>query len=233
MVAAGAGRLLRMIRKLVRLVLLLLVLVVGYLAVTAVQVWLTSRHSEARSTQAIVVMGAAQYNGVPSPDLAARLQEADLLWRRHLAPLVVVTGSKEVGDAFTEAEASDRWLVARGVPGRAIVEVGGDDSWANLSDAANALHARGDDRVLVVTDGFHEDRSLAIATNVGLTAWPVPTTTSPITGWSKVPYFAKETLGVALGRIVGYQRLHRLGSPVLRQSSLVPVAIWRGVPGGG
>jgi len=208
----AAGRLLRSLHRILRLVLLFLALIIGYLAVTAVQVWLTSRHSEARAAQAAVVMGAAQYDGVPSPDLAGRLRQADDLWRRHLVPLVVVTGYKEPGDQFTEAQASEIWLVAHGVPAGAIVEVGGDDSWANLSDAAGALDERGLDRVLIVTDGFHEDRSLAIATNVGLKAWPVPASASPITGWSTVPYFAKETLGVALGRIIGYQRLHTLGS---------------------
>ncbi len=219
MVAVAAGRLVRLLHRLLRVILVMFALVVGYLAVTAVQVWLTSRHSDARVAQAAVVMGAAQYDGVPSPDLAGRLQEVDDLWRRHLVPLVVVTGSKEPGDQYTEAQASEIWLVAHGVPAGAIVEVGGDDSWANLSDAAAALDERGLDRVLIVTDGFHEDRSLAIATNVGLTAWPVPASDSPITGWSTVPYFAKETLGVALGRIIGYQRLHTLGSPVVGTGS--------------
>ena len=210
-VVVAVRRLLRLVRAILRPIFLLLLLVVGYLAVTAGQVWLTSRHTDPRPAQAVVVMGAAQYNGVPSPDLAARLQEAVDLWRRGLVPLVVVTGSKQPGDQYTEAQASGTWLAARGVPAGAIVEVGGDDSWANLSDAAAALRARHLDQVLIVTDAFHEDRSLAIATNVGLKAWPVPTTTSPITGLSTVPYFAKETVGVALGRIVGYQRLHRLG----------------------
>ena len=66
-------------------------------------------------------------------------------------------------------------------------------------------------KVLIVTDGFHEDRSLAIASNVGLMAWPSPATNSPIKGWATFPYYAKETVGVALGRIIGYSRLHRLG----------------------
>ncbi len=218
-VAVAAGRLVRLLHRLVRIILVLIALAVGYLAVTAVQVWLTSRHSEAGIAQAVVVMGAAQYDGVPSPDLAARLRQADDLWRRNLVPLVVVTGYKEVGDQYTEAQASEVWLVAHGVPAGAIVEVGGDDSWANLTDAAAALDARGLDRVLIVTDGFHEDRSLAIATDVGLKARPVPASDSPITGWSTVPYFAKETLGVALGRIIGYQRLHTLGSPVVGTGS--------------
>jgi len=187
-------------------------LFVVYLAVTAVQVWLTSRHSEPRKADAIVVMGAAQYNGVPSPDLEARLREAESLWRRQFAPIVVVTGYKEPRDRYTEAQASSTWLTAHGLPADAIVQVGGNDSWANLSEAAAKLHGRGLRNVLIVTDGFHEDRSLAIATDVGLEAWPVPAANSPISGWSAVPYFAKETLGVAVGRVVGYSRLHDLGS---------------------
>jgi uncharacterized SAM-binding protein YcdF (DUF218 family) len=186
--------------------------VVVYVAVTAVQVWLTSRRSEPVPAQAIVVMGAAQYNGVPSPDLAARLRQARDLYRRGLAPLVVATGSKEHGDRFTESQSSAMWLEDHGVPAAAVSEVGGNDSWANLADAASLLHRRGERRVLVVTDGFHEARSLAIASDVGLEAWPVPAAGSPISGWSTVPYFAKETIGVALGRIIGFSHLHRFDS---------------------
>ncbi len=193
-----------------KLLLGLVVLVVGYLAVTAVQVWLTSRHSDPRRAQAAVVMGAAQYNGLPSPDLKARLEVAEGLWKRHLVPLVVVTGYKEQGDRYTEAEASSTWLANHGLPAHDIVQAGGNDSWANLSDAANALRARDLNEVLLVTDGFHEDRSLAIASGLGLKVWPVPATDSPIKGWSAVPYFAKETLGVGLGRLFGYSRLHDL-----------------------
>ncbi|MGD0322027.1 MAG: YdcF family protein [Acidimicrobiales bacterium] len=193
-----------------RALVITVVLLAGYVVVTAVQVWLTSRRSDARPAEAVVVMGAAQYDGVPSPDLAARLGEAESLLRRHLAPIVVVTGYKEPGDRYTEAQASGTWLVDHGLAANEIVEVGGSDSWANLSDTANVLHRRGLDKVLIVTDGFHEDRSLAIATDVGLQAWPAPVGDSPISGWSSVPYFAKETLGVAVGRVVGYSRLHDL-----------------------
>ncbi len=193
-----------------RLVLLAIV-IGGYFAFTGAQVWLTSRHHDARPVQAVVVMGAAQYDGVPSPDLVARLQEASDLWKRRLATTMVVTGSKKAGDKFTEAHASAAWLEQHGVPTDAIIEVGGNDSWTNLSLAATALHQRGLTKVLIVTDGFHEDRSLAIASNVRLQAWPAPTTNSPIKGWATVPYYAKETVGVALGRIIGYSRLHRLG----------------------
>ena len=83
---------------------------------TAVQVWLTGRRYEPRAAGAIVVMGAAQYNGVPSPDLAARLDQAVILWRDRYATDIMVTGSKEPGDRYTEAEASARYLTAAGRP---------------------------------------------------------------------------------------------------------------------
>jgi len=201
-------------RWVLRLCLLVLAVVVLYFGVTAVQVWLTSRREDVRPASAILVMGAAQYDGVPSPDLAARLHQALLLWRAHEAPVIVVTGSKEPGDTYTEAESGAAYLEHAGVPGSDVLQAGGRDSWGNVADAAPALRARHDRTLLVVTDPFHEDRSMAIASELGFTPFPAPTRTSPITGWSTLPYFAKETVGVGIGRIIGYQNLDRLHSLV-------------------
>jgi uncharacterized SAM-binding protein YcdF (DUF218 family) len=202
----------RLLRFILRMVLLVVILILLYLIVTGVQVWLTSRRYQPHRAGAIVVMGAAQYNGVPSPDLRSRLDEAELLWRQRYATVVMVTGSKEKGDRFTEAEASATYLEAQGIPAADILEAGGSDSWKNLALAAPALKARGDTTVLMVTDPFHEMRSLAIASSLGLTASPTPTRTSPITGAASIPYFAKETVGVALGRIIGFDHLGDLHS---------------------
>jgi uncharacterized SAM-binding protein YcdF (DUF218 family) len=199
------------LRLVFKILFLLVLAVVVYFVVTLVQVWLTSRHYDPRPAQAIVVMGAAQYDGVPSPDLRARLNEALLLFHQGDAGVVAVTGSKEKGDQFTEAEAGARYLETKGVPSTAIVEAGGDDTWQSLSDVAPMLKGRGDTKILMVTDPFHEDRSMAIASGLGLTPYPTPTQTSPITGWATVPYFLKEAVGVSLGRVVGYQHLHALG----------------------
>src|ERR1700694_1060304 len=87
-----------------------------YLTVTYVQVWLASRKDEARPAQAIIVLGSAQYNGTPSPDLQARLDHAYDLWKRGLAPTVVVTGGRQTGDRFTEATAAANYLVKHSVP---------------------------------------------------------------------------------------------------------------------
>ena len=198
-------------RLVLRILMIVVAVVVVYFAVTAIQVWLTSRQYDPRPAQAIVVMGAAQYNGVPSPDLKARLNQADALYTHGYAQTIMLTGYKEQGDHFTESEAGARYLERLGVPASAMIQVGGDDSWQNLADAASELRRRGDTSVLVVTDPFHEDRSMAIATAVGLTPSPTPTRSSPISGWSAMPYFAKETFGVGMGRIIGYSNLHALG----------------------
>jgi uncharacterized SAM-binding protein YcdF (DUF218 family) len=189
---------------------LVVTLVLVYFAVTLVQVWLTSREYDPHPAQAIVVMGAAQYNGVPSPDLKARLDEALVLFHAGDAHLIVVTGSKEKGDVYTEAEAESHYLESQGVPVDDILEAGGNDSYRNISDAAPLLKARGISTVLVTTDPFHEDRSMAISSGLGLTPSPTPTKTSPIKGWSTVPYFLKEAVGVGLGRIVGFNHLEWL-----------------------
>ena len=193
-----------------RLVTLLAAALAVYLAVTAVQVWRTGQRYEPRAAGAIVVMGAAQYDGVPSPDLRARLDQAALLWHQHYATSVMVTGSKEPGDLYTEAQASARYLVSVGIPASDILQAGGRNSWDNLAEAAPTLLARGEQTVLVVTDRFHEARSLAIASSVGLTPYPTPAQHSPIHGFGAVPYYAKETVGVAVGRVIGFDNLDHL-----------------------
>jgi len=198
------------LHPILRLVVFLVLAILAYLVVTGVQVWLTSREYAPRHAGAIVVMGAAQYDGVPSPDLQSRLEEALLLYRKGFAPLIVVTGYKETGDQFTEAEAGGTFLKQHGVPSSAVAEVGGTDSYQNLADADPVLRARGDSTVLIATDPFHEDRSMAIASGLGLTPFPTPTRTSPIKGFSTVPYFLKEAIAVGTGRIIGYRELSRL-----------------------
>ena len=147
---------------------------------------------------------------MPSPDLLARLQDADALYKRHLAPLVIATGAKEPGDNFTEAYTEASWLAQHGVPMDEVHQVGGRTTWQSLSAAAAFLKSKGFHQVLIVTDGFHEDRCLAISSELGLQAEPVPATNSPIKGWSTFPYFMKEAAAVAIGRVIGYSHLEWL-----------------------
>lgn len=178
-----------------------------YVVVTFLQVWLASRLDQARPVQAIIVLGAAQYDGRPSPVLAARLDHALVLWRRHLAAVVVVTGGKEPGDRFTEATASANYLEARGVPDASILrEVAGRDSWESLAASATFLHQRGISQVLLVSDPFHDKRLQEIAADVGLKGYVSPTRTSPIRGAAVLPYFGRETVAVSVGRLIGFRR---------------------------
>jgi uncharacterized SAM-binding protein YcdF (DUF218 family) len=196
------------VRRVVGAVLTVVVLIVVYLGATFVEVWLASRRDQARPVQAIVVLGAAQYNGRPSPVLRARLDHAYDLWHEGLAKVVVVTGGREPGDRFTEATASANYLDSKGVPdGEVLRETGGRNSWESLAASAAFLKQRGLHTVLLVSDPFHNERISLMADELGLHPYVSPTRTSPIRGADRVPYFAKETVEVAIGRVIGFRHL--------------------------
>lgn len=204
-----------MLRWSVRIVLLTILALSAYLAVTFVQVWQVSRQDHARPAQAIIVFGAAQYGGKPSPVLRARLDHAAALYKRGLARTVVVTGGRQPGDKSTEATASAQYLARRGVPDSDILrEVNGRTSWQSLAASAVILKQRGLMRVILVSDGFHALRVRVMADELGLTAFTSPSTASPIRGSGKLPYFVKETVAVAVGRVVGFRRMAGIDSRV-------------------
>ena len=182
-----------------------------YYLVSLVQVWTTGRADDDGPVDAIVVMGAAQYDGRPSPQLAARLDHVVDLWPQGVAPLVVVTGGNIPGDRFTEAEASAAYLAERGIPLDALVlENDGSTSYESLEAAADLLEARGLDEVLIVTDPYHALRSRLIAEEVGLDATVSSTDTSVVTGGESLRRHLKEAGGVAIGRVIGFERLARI-----------------------
>jgi uncharacterized SAM-binding protein YcdF (DUF218 family) len=188
--------------------LALMLLAISYYAVTLYQVHSTGRSDQARPVDAIVVMGAAQYDGRPSPQLAARLDHAADLWSVGIAKVMVVTGGNQPGDRFTEAEASANYLIERGVPADAILqESRGHSSYASLDGVATLLHQRGLFRVLLVSDPFHSLRSRLIAQELGLVAYVSPTRTSPVRGNAETAKEMEEAGGIALGRIIGFKRL--------------------------
>ncbi len=139
-----------------------------YLAVTFAQVYGAARRDGAEPAQAIVVFGTAQYDGEPSPVLAARLDHAIDLYERDLAPVVVVTGGNQPGDRFTEAAASANYLLERGIPDEDVLrEVSGTSSWQSLAAVAAFLEDRDINEVLLVSDPFHSLRISAMADGTG------------------------------------------------------------------
>ena len=161
------------------------------------RVWWVSRLDQLEPADAIVVLGAAQYNGRPSPVLKARLDHALELYRRGLAPAIVVTGGIGPGDRMSEATVGDRYLRARGVPDSAIVvRPDGRTTEESMRSVADWMEDREADRVLLVSDPFHMARLRLEARRARLVAFTSPTRTSPITAGSRAElgYFAWEAL---------------------------------------
>ncbi len=177
-----------------------------YVGVTFIQVWRTSMADEARPVDAIVVLGAAQYDGRPSPVLEARLQHALDLWEQGLADVIVTTGSNQEGDRFTEGFAGYEYLRNRGVPDdRLLVVVDGSDTWEQFTATAAVLRERDRSSVLIVSDPYHSYRAERIADDVGLEAYASPTDTG-----SSFRQLARETAAVSVGRLIGFRRVSNL-----------------------
>jgi uncharacterized SAM-binding protein YcdF (DUF218 family) len=136
---------------------------------------------EREPADAIVVLGAAQYNGRPSPVLRARLDHALELWNERLASAIVVTGGVGRGDTESEADVGRRYLLARQVPDSAlIVQPQGRSTEASMRAVAAWLGNRGRRRAILVSDPFHMLRLRLEARRNGLEAYTSPTDSSPI-----------------------------------------------------
>src|SRR4051794_1502524 len=168
--------------KLIRRILTVVVILsfgLWLLSAAAVLVW--SSRDEARPAQAIVVLGAAQYAGRPSPVLRARLDHALDLWDRHLASLLILTGGTGTGDTTSEAAVGRIYARKHGVPDTAIlVENEGRTTSESMRAVAGMLEVRGLQSALLVSDPFHMWRLRILARRFGITPYTSPTQTSPI-----------------------------------------------------
>ncbi len=188
---------------LVRLLGVGALVVVAYLGVIAVQVVTSANADEPTEVDAIVVLGAAQYDGTPSPALQGRLDHALELFDQGLAPQIVLTGSKQPDDRFTEAFAGYRYLAERGVPAESLTIVDdGESTYESLAAARRVLRDQGADRVLLVSDSYHNRRLQGIARELGMEPFVASTSGSPSVG-----QVIGETGRVAVGEVVGYRRL--------------------------
>ena len=152
-----------------------------YLAATLGALWWQGTRDERRPVEAILVLGAAQWNGLPSPVLQARLDHAIELYQSGYAPRLIVTGGVGDGDEYSEAAVSATYLLAHGIPAEAILaEERGRSSLESLRGAASVLGNVGLSRVLLVSDPPHMLRILRIARSLGLEAYGSPASDSPI-----------------------------------------------------
>ncbi len=172
-------------------------------AVTAAQVGLAARRTVEGRVDAIVVMGAAQYDGEPSGALRGRLEHAAALYADGVAPIVVVTGGNQPGDRTTEGMTGFVVLRDLGLPEEAIlVENTSTNTWEQLSATAAILLGRGLDEVVLVSDPYHNLRLLEVADEVGLVAQVDATDAS----WGRSEW-VRETGAVLVGRVIGFRRL--------------------------
>lgn len=177
-------------------------LIVGGAALRVVQIGGTDERGAA---DAIVVLGAAQYNGDPSPVFRARLDHAADLYRAGVAPRILTIGGGQTGDRTTEGAAGAAYLAAGGIDESALTAVGsGDDTLASLRAAEPLLTERGWRSVVLVTDPWHAARAALMARDIGLTVQVSPVQQGPSVQDGVEPrYVLRETLGVLFYRLTG------------------------------
>jgi len=194
---------------------LLVVLAIGclftvWVASVAAQVWWVGRTDQRTPVDAIVVLGASQYDGTPSPVLAWRLTHAKTLYEAGVAPVVVTVGGKMPGDRFTEGGSGKDYLAAHGVPRTALVAVPtGRDTWHSMEAVAALATARGWDSVVIVTDPWHAFRCREMAQSLGLTATTSPVHSGPVvqSRAEELRYIGRETAAYVWWRLTGGRAL--------------------------
>jgi len=157
---------------------LAIVLVAGY---ATFRVWTQGERDERRPADAIVVLGAAQYDGRPSPLFRARLDHAVELYRAGIAPRLVLTGGKASGDRTTEAASARDYAILQGVAPEAILmDENSRTTLESIRAVGTLLRANDLDDAVFVSDRPHMLRVLRMAADDGIEAWGSPTATSPI-----------------------------------------------------
>jgi uncharacterized SAM-binding protein YcdF (DUF218 family) len=191
-------------RSYLRMTAVIIAVVLVAWVISMAMVERAGRRDDAQKADAIVVLGAAQYVGRPSPVLRARVDHAISLWKRGLAPTLILTGGTGVGDTTSEAAVARKYAMSRGVPDRAIVvEIKGRTTSESMRAVARIMDDREQTSVILVSDPFHMLRLSILARRFGLEPYTSPTPTSPITSnreehWK---YMVSESVKVPLAYI--------------------------------
>ncbi|MCB1027358.1 MAG: YdcF family protein [Microthrixaceae bacterium] len=178
-----------------------------YLGYTLFEVGRSTTRDDRDRADAIIVLGAAQYDGRPSPVFERRLDHALELYEEGVAPEIVLTGGKQPGDRFTEAFSGFTYLRNQGVPDEDLLIItDGANTWESLAAAARQLDRLDQRDVVLVSDPYHNQRLLGTADDLGLNAGVSATDAD-----ADVGHLLSETGAVAVGRLLGYRRLLRFG----------------------
>ncbi len=179
-----------------RITAIVVAIVVLYVLYVAIRIWWVAREDDHPHSDAIVVLGASQYNGVPSPVFAARLNHALTLYRMGVASSIVTVGGKEPGDNYTEAASGATYLEQHGVPRRAVIaDPTGRDTLESVRAVAATFTAQDWHSAVLVTDPWHALRARTMARYVGIHAVTSPERSGPANAGRgvEVRYIARET----------------------------------------
>lgn len=161
------------------------------------KIYSTSRVDGVEKADAIVVLGAAEYAGKPSPVFQARLDHAYELFQKSFAPLIITTGGTHPGEDFSEGEVGKKYLTKKGVPeNKIIAETSSLTTKQNIMRATEILKDKKLEKIILVSDPFHMYRCVLITTDVGISAVPSPTLSSPISknSWLELEYMGREVM---------------------------------------
>jgi uncharacterized SAM-binding protein YcdF (DUF218 family) len=173
-----------------------------YVAYLSVRIEEQSRHDEARPSDVILVLGAAEYRGRPSPVLRARLDHAYDLYRHKLAPRILTTGGAGGDPVYTEGGVGRSYLIGRGVPSEAIiVESEGESTVYSINAAAEIMLRMGLHSAIVVSDGYHIFRVKRMLQSRGLTVHGSPRPEAPRDTIRERWKYVKQAIGYALWRL--------------------------------
>ena len=185
-----------------RMIAIVIALTLLYGVSTFADIWYATKRTAEGNATAALVLGAAQYNGTPSPVLVRRLDKAASLYDEGRVQVIVVTGGQQEGDITTEAKAGYDYLRRQGIPdGDLRLEVKGDSTYTSMAAAARFLRSEEIDDVILVTDAYHTRRVELIAEEVGLVA------EVSAVGAADVGPMMRETAAVSVGRLVSFRRL--------------------------
>jgi uncharacterized SAM-binding protein YcdF (DUF218 family) len=200
----------RLIRRhpFLSVVALLLVGVFAVVAFSAITVWRSAHHdgaSDVEQADAIIVLGAAQYDGTPSPVFQGRLDHAALMYEQGRSAMVMVLGANQPGDRTTEADAGRAYLIEQGVPEDAIIAIPvGHTSYESLQAAARQMQDQQLQTAFLVSDPWHNARIEAMAADLGITGYASATWTSAAkTEETRVPGYVRETFAYLAYRVLG------------------------------
>lgn len=187
-----------------RLLLAALLVFVFFLGITAIRISRTARLQEIRPADAIVVFGAAEYSGRPSPVLRARLDHAFELYEKHLAPVVITTGGAAADPNFSEGGVGNNYLRKRGIPENALIaETQGSDTAESARRVAVIMRANGLHSCIAVSDAYHVFRIRRLLEHEGVgPVYVAPRTDSiPRQRWARAEAILRETISYLVWKI--------------------------------